>query len=61
MKVRMERALKKQSRLPGDALKMDEVKKDVKKLLNTHNIGTRVVNEKKRQNIGGNKFAKFLK
>lgn len=61
MKVRMERALKKQYRLPGDALKMDEVKKDVKKLLNTHNIGTRVVNEKKRQNIGGNKFAKFLK
>lgn len=61
MKVRMERALKKQYSLPGDALKMDEVKKDVKKLLNTHNIGTRVVNEKKRQSVGGNKFAKFLK
>ena len=30
-------------------------------LLNTHNIGARVVNEKKRQNVGGNKFAKFLK
>ena len=61
MKYRMERALKRKYTLPNDILKEAEIKKDVKQLLNTHNIGTRVVNEKKRQSVGGNKFAKFLK
>jgi DNA helicase-2/ATP-dependent DNA helicase PcrA len=61
MKTRMERALKRKYTLPNDVLKETEIKKDVKNLLNTHNIGARVVNEKKRQNVGGNKFAKFLK
>ena len=61
MKSRMEKALKRKYTLPDDVLKEMEIKQDVKKLLNTHSIGTRVVNEKKRQNIGGNKFAKFLK
>jgi superfamily I DNA/RNA helicase len=61
MKIRMERALKRKYTLPNDIVKESEIKKDVNNLLNTHNIGTRVVNEKKRQNVGGNKFAKFLK
>ena len=34
---------------------------DVKRLMNTRNIKTRVINEKKRNNIGGNKMSKFLK
>ena len=34
---------------------------DVKKILNTCNSKRQVVNEKRRQNVGGNKMSKFLK
>lgn len=61
MKIKMERALRKKYTLPIDVIRETEIQNDVNNLLNTHNIGTRVVNEKKRQSVGGNKFAKFLK
>ena len=61
MKAKMERALKKKVTLFSEPSREKEIHEDAKKLLNTYNIGTRVVNENKRQNVGGNKFAKFLK
>jgi superfamily I DNA/RNA helicase len=40
--------------------KDNQISIDVKKIMNTHNAKTRVINEKRRKNIGGNKMAKFL-
>lgn len=39
----------------------DKISYDAKNIMNTHNSKTHIVNEKKRQNIGGNKMSKFLK
>lgn len=39
----------------------EDVTTDVARLLNTKQTGTRVVNERRRKNIGGNKMSKFLK
>ena len=38
----------------------EKIKSDVKYILNTHNSKTHIINEKKRQNVGGNKMSKFL-
>jgi DNA helicase-2/ATP-dependent DNA helicase PcrA len=60
---RMNRALNIDSTPPAGVVltREEQITEDVKKIMNTHNSTTRVVNEKKRQNVGGNKFAKFLK
>ena len=39
----------------------EQIAIDVQKIMNTHNSATRVVDEKRRRNIGGNKMSKFLK
>lgn len=60
---RMNHALNTDSKpLTSTVLTREElIAEDVKKIMNTRNSETRIVNEKKRQNVGGNKFAKFLK
>lgn len=59
---RMNNALKIDSKpLAITGMTFDEkVKNDVKYILNTHSSKTHIVNEKKRQNVGGNKMSKFL-
>lgn len=39
----------------------EEIAEDVARIMNINKTGQRVINEKKRDKIGGNKFAKFLK
>lgn len=60
---RMNRALKTNTQvLNADGMTSEErLSADVKRLMNTHSTKTRVINEKKRNNIGGNKMSKFLK
>jgi hypothetical protein len=38
-----------------------QILEDVRNILNTRSAKSRVVNEKKKRNIGGNKMSKFLK
>lgn len=38
-----------------------QILEDVRNILNTRSVKSRVVNEKKKRNIGGNKMSKFLK
>ena len=60
---RMNRALKINSQVISlnELPRNEQIAVDVKKLMNTRSSKTRVVNEKKRKNIGGNKMSKFLK
>ena len=60
---RMNHALKTNTQvLNADGMTSEErLSADVKRLMNTHSTKTRVINEKKRNNIGGNKMSKFLK
>lgn len=60
---RMNRALNTDSKplAPSALTREEQISEDVKKIMNTHNSKVRIKNEKKRQNVGGNKFAKFLK
>ena len=39
----------------------EEIADDVERIMNVNKTGERVINEKKRDRIGGNKFSKFLK
>jgi hypothetical protein len=39
----------------------EEIAEDVARIMNINKTGQRIINEKKRDKIGGNKFAKFLK
>jgi len=39
----------------------EEIDNDVDKIMNINRTGERVINEKRRGKVGGNKFAKFLK
>lgn len=60
---RMNRALRINSQVISlnELPRNEQIAVDVKKLMNTRSSKTRVVNEKKRKNIGGNKMSKFLK
>ena len=60
---RMNHALKTNTQiLNTDGLSSEErLSKDVMSLMNTRGTKTRVINERKRNNIGGNKMSKFLK
>jgi hypothetical protein len=60
---RMNRALQINTRVIdiNDVLpQADQIVEDVKKIMNTRSTKSRVVNEKKRKKIGGNKMSKFL-
>ena len=60
---RMDRALNIETQpLIASGKTTDEmVSEDVRMILNKQGLGTRVVDEKRRKKVGGNKFAKFMK
>lgn len=60
---RMNKALKMNSQVLSlnDEPLDNQISLTAKRIMNTHNSNTRVVNEKRRKNIGGNKMSKFLK
>lgn len=49
--------------MQGDSGKtmQEEITDDVERIMNINKTGERIINEKKRDRIGGNKFSKFLK
>ena len=61
-RIRMNNALNIDSQIltVSNLTREEQISEDVKQLMNTHNKITKTTDNKKRKNIGGNKFSKFL-